>query len=71
MSDDKKRTGNKLYLVGLNDFKVELNAGADKVRSWREQGAPISKVGNKYRARTERLLEWLEELDKMKGRSTA
>ena len=64
MSDDTKREGTRLYLVGFNDFKVEFNAGAKKVKKWRKQGAPISNVGGTYRASTERLLEWLENIDR-------
>jgi len=59
-----KRKGYTRYLVGFDDFKAELNAGAKRVRKWKEQGAPISKVGNDYRAKTDELLDWLLEKDR-------
>lgn len=64
MSDDKKRQGNKLYLVGFSDFKTEINAGREKVKKWKDQGAPISNYDNTYRAKTEEILDWLLEKDR-------
>ena len=59
-----ERKGNKRYLVGLADFKTEFNAGKKRVKLWRERGAPISRVGNDYRAKTDDLLDWLLKVDR-------
>lgn len=56
--NESTSTGAKLYLVGLDDFKVEFRAGATKVKKWKAEGAPISHDGT-YRANTSELLAWL------------
>jgi hypothetical protein len=60
------RKGNKLYLVGLKDFSVELGFGPKTVKRLKREGAPISCVDRVYRARTEELLEWMLEQERGK-----
>lgn len=74
MSEKKKgdnRIGNKRYLIGLADFKAEINAGPEKVKRWKKQGAPISNFDNTYRAKTDEILDWLLTQDRTQKKQKA